>query len=559
MSTSLSTGIGWTDVTDAAGIHFRHENGASGRKYMPETMGSGAAFIDYDGDGWLDLFLVNSRSLPGRKPVRPALPCLLHNRRDGTFEDVTAGSGLDHPVYGMGCAAADFDGDGRVDLYVSACLDSHRLYRNLGGGKFQDVTTRCGLSDRRWGTSCAWVDYDRDGYPDLFVCRYVRYQLGASDRNCFAADGRRMYCDPRREAPETCLLYRNEGGRRFRDVSAATGIAAKQGKALGVAVCDIDGDGWPDLVVANDTEPNFLFHNRSGPAGRRFEEIGLEAGLAMPESGEPRSGMGIDLADVENDGRYAMLVSNFNGEGLSLYEQDRPKALAFTDHAYEAGLGPPSLNLLGFGLFFFDYDNDGLLDAYVTNGHIQPEVHQRSTELTYAEPSLLFHNLGRGQFGEVGHSLAGPFLKPTVGRGAAYGDFNNDGRLDILATSNGGPAELLRNDGGPSGAWSRAHWLEIQLQGRPPNTGALGAQVTVRTGKLVQRRTVRTGSSYLTQSMTRLHFGLGSQPEADSVEVRWPGGTATQLSTVTGDQLLTLYQSATDPSSHRHSGRKSGT
>jgi len=438
----------WTDVTSAAGLHFHHENGASGRKYMPETMGSGAAVFDFDGDGQLDLFLVNSRPLSGKTAPRPALPCLMRNRGDGTFADVTAGSGLDHPLYGMGCAAADYDGDGRVDLFISACLDGDRLYRNAGGGKFQDVTARSGLGDRRWGTSCAWLDYDRDGYPDLFVCRYVRYRLGETDRRCFSRDGLRMYCDPRHEPAETCLLYHNEAGRRFRDVSAATGIAAKPGKALGVAVGDVDGDGWPDLFVANDTEPNFLFHNVRAPVGRRFEEVGLEAGVGMPDSGEPRSGMGIDLADVENDGRDSLLVSNFNGEGLALYQQDRPRALAFTERAYEAGLGPVSLNLLGFGLVFFDYDNDGLPDAFVANGHIQPDVHRQSSELTYAERPLLFHNAGNGQFVEVGSTLGGPFAREGVGRGAAYGDFNNDGNLDLLVTHNGGPAELLRNDGG---------------------------------------------------------------------------------------------------------------
>jgi hypothetical protein len=549
----------WTDVTESAGIRFRHENGASGRKYMPETMGSGAAFLDYDGDGWLDLFLVNSRPLPGEKAKPPTLPCLLHNRGDGTFEDVTAGSGLDHPIYGMGCAAADYDGDGRDDLYISACLDTQRLFRSLGGGKFQDVTAQCGLGDRRWGTSCAWLDYDRDGFPDLFVCRYVRYRLGESDRDCFARDGARMYCDPRRLPPDTCLLYHNESGRGFRDVSAATGVAAKPGKALGVAVCDVDGDGWPDLFVANDNEPNFLFHNVSGAGERRFEEVGMEAGVALPDTGEPRAGMGIDLADVENDGRYAMLVSNFNGEGLALYQQDRPRSLAFTERAYAAGMGPVSLNLLGFGLVFFDYDNDGRLDAFVANGHIQPDVHRQSTELTYAERPLLFHNAGGGQFVEVGGALGGPFAREGVGRGAASGDFNNDGNLDLLVTNNGGPAALLRNDGAAPRDGEKPHWLQIRLIGRPPNTGALGAQVTVRAGDLVQRRAVRTGSSYLSQSMTRLHFGLGSHARVDAVEVRWPDGAVTHSPGRAVDRLVTLYQSATDPSSQRHSGRKSGT
>jgi hypothetical protein len=544
-SSAQVRGARWTDVSEQAGVRFRHVNGASGRKYMPEQMGSGGAFLDFDGDGWLDLFLVNSRPLPGARPMgnsAPALPCLLRNRGDGTFVDVTAGSGLDRPIYGMGCAAADYDGDGRIDLYVSACLDGHRLFRNLGGGKFRDVTAQTGLGDRRWGTSCAWLDYDRDGWPDLFVCRYVRYRLGDSDRHCFAPDGTRMYCDPRGLPPDTCLLYHNEGGRRLRDVSATTGIAAKAGKALGVAVCDVDEDGWPDLLVANDTEPNFLFHNIRGSAGRRFEEIGLEAGVAMPESGEPRAGMGIDLADVENDGRYSMLVSNFSGEGLALYQQDRPRALAFTERAYAAGLGPESLNRLGFGLLFFDYDNDTRPDVFVANGHIQPEIHRQSTELTYAERPLLFHNAGGGQFVEAGRALGGPFARETVGRGAACGDFDNDGDLDLLVTNNGGPAELLRNDGG-----NRSHWLQLSLVGKPPNTQALGARVTVRTGALVQRRTLRTGSSYLSQSMTRLHFGLGSHARIDSVEVRWPDGSVTRLLDVAADRFLTVRQAPRRP------------
>jgi hypothetical protein len=551
-----ATGARWTGVSQAAGLRFRHFNGATGRKYMPETMGSGGAFFDFDGDGWLDLFLVNSRSLDegrpgvgeaglgspgGTAPAPPRgmepLPRLLRNRHDGTFADVTANSGLDRPLYGMGCAAADYDGDGRVDLFVTTCLDGDRLYRNLGGGKFRDVTAAVGLGDRRWGTSCAWVDYNRDGFPDLFVCRYVRYQLGASDRDCFGPDGKRMYCDPRHLPPDTCSLYRNEGGRRFRDVSAAAGIAAKPGKALGVAIGDVDGDDWPDLLVANDTLPNFLFHNVAGGPDRRFEEIGLEAGVAMPESGEPRAGMGIDLGDLENDGRLSLLVSNFSGEGLALYQQDRARSLLFTERAYEAGIGPESLNLLGFGLLLFDYDNDTRLDLFVANGHIQPEVHERSTELTYGERNLLFHNLGGGRFEEVGRVAGGPFAYEEVSRGAAFGDFDNDGDLDLLVTNNGGPAELLRNDGG-----NRAHWLQLRLLGRGPNTGALGAVATVRTGDRIQRQMVRTGSSYLSQSMTRLHFGLGIQTRVNSLAVRWPDGRMSRLRDLPADRLLTLRE-----------------
>jgi enediyne biosynthesis protein E4 len=294
--------VRWTDVSDAAGVRFQHVNGASGRKYMPEMMGSGAAFADFTGDGRPDLFLVNSRALPGSSARGQAVARLLLNQGDGTFADVTTGSGLDRPLYGMGCSAADYDGDSRVDLYVSACLDRHRLYRNVGGGKFRDVTEQTGLGDRGWGTSCAWLDYDRDGFVDLFVSRYVRYRLGESDRDCFGPDGRRMYCDPRQVPSVTSLLYRNEDGRRFRDVSRETGIAAKPGKSLGVTVCDVDDDGWPDLWVANDSEPNFLFMNRPSPSGRRFQEIGLEVGAAMPENGEPRAGMGIDAVDLQNDG-----------------------------------------------------------------------------------------------------------------------------------------------------------------------------------------------------------------------------------------------------------------
>lgn len=524
-------GVRFTDVTEAAGLRFRHVTGATGRKYLPETMGAGCAFFDVDDDGRLDILLLNGRPLEKGAGETGPTAALYRNVGDGTFADVTAGSGLDVPLYAMGCAVGDYDGDGRLDLYVSTCLDGGRLFRNVGGGKFRDVTRVAGLDDRGWGTSAAWVDYDRDGRLDLFVCRYVRYRLGESDRGCTAPDGTRMYCDPRRLPPDTCRLYRNEGV-RFRDVSSATGIASRAGKALGVAVGDVDDDGWPDLFVANDTEPNFLFHNRQG----RFVEIGLESGVAMPENGEPRAGMGIDLADVLNDGRLALVTSNFSGEGLAYYQQESPRALLFTERAFAVGLGVESLNLLGFGLAFFDFDNDGLKDLYVANGHIQPDVHRYSAGATYAQRPLLFRNTGDGRFTEVGRAMGGPMAREAVRRGLAVGDFDNDGDLDLLVTQNGGPAELLRNDGG-----ARRYWLQLRLlSGGSIPTEGVGARVTLRAGSLVQRRLVRTGSSYLSQSDTRLHFGLGRHARVDSVEIRWPDGRVSRLTDLPADRLVTV-------------------
>jgi hypothetical protein len=544
-------------VTEAAGIRFQHTNGAAGRKYLPETMGSGCAFLDFDGDGRLDILLLNGRSLA--ESISQTTAALYRNRGDGTFADVTSASGLDLPLYAMGCAAGDYDRDGRVDLLISTCLDGARLFRNLGRGRFREVSRAVGLVERGWGTSAAWVDFDRDGYLDLFLCRYVRYRLGESDRGCLAPDGTRMYCDPRRLPPDTCRLYRNEGGRRFRDVSGSAGIAARAGKSLGLAVGDLDDDGWPDLFVANYTEPNFLFHNRQG----RFVEIGQEAGVAMPENGETRAGMGIDLADVANDGRLALVTSNFSGEGLSFYQQDRPRAPLFTERAFAVGLGEASLNLLGFGLLAFDYDNDGFLDVYVANGHIQPDVQRYSAGVSHAEPPLLFHNepapaaeRRSPRFSEIGAAMGGPFARAAVRRGAACGDYDGDGDLDLLVTQNGGPAELLRNDGG-----SARHWLQVRLGSGRETPGVasrrqrpravapegIGARVTLRAGSLVQRRLVRTGSSYLSQSDTTLHFGLGLHAQADALEVRWPNGAVTRLTDLAADRRLTLSPPAPRP------------
>jgi hypothetical protein len=530
-------GITFTDVTTTSGIHFRHANGAAGQKYMPETMGSGCAFLDYDGDGRLDLFFVNSGALPGTG-ANTSLPALYHNEgsaRAPVFRDVTAGSGLDVPLYGMGVAVGDFDNDGRDDLYVSAALEPGRLFHNEGGGKFRDVTRAAGAGNAgHWGASAAWVDYDRDGRLDLFICNYLRYDL-AHNLVCKNRLGGRSYCTPHHYPAERCTLFHNEGGGRFRDVSAASGVSHYSAKALGVTVLDLEGDGWPDLYVASDTTPNLLLHNVPGAGGTRvFREEGLETGVAYGESGLARAGMGVDTTRLDGN-RMAIAVANFSNEPLSLFTRDRPGL--FTDHTYEAGLATTHLAYLGFGLFFFDADNDGRPDLFVTNGHVQDDIQLVQNNLRYAEPCQLFHGAGGLRFTDVSGTAGEPFRRERVGRGAAYGDFDNDGDLDILLTSNGGPAELLRNDSTP-----RRHWLQVETEGTKSNRDGLGAEVTVVAGGHRQRQWVRSGSSYCSASMRRLHFGLGDATRVDRVEVRWPSGVTSRLGPLWADQRVRVRE-----------------
>jgi hypothetical protein len=526
-------------VTREAGLHFQHANGATGRYLYPETFGSGCLFLDYDADGWLDLFLVNSGPLPPAAAGPRPTHALYHNNRNGTFTDVTREAGLDVPMYGMGACAADYDNDGFPDLYVTAVLGPSRLFHNQGNGTFRDVTREAGVANEdRWGTSCAWLDYDLDGRLDLFVCNYVRYRID-EEKVCRAGD-LRIYCGPLVYPAESCRLYNNLGSGRFRDVTRAAGIERRTGKSLGVAVWDFDGDRYPDLVVANDLTPNYLFrNNRDGT----FTEIGTEAGVAYGGDGMARSGMGIDVAFPANDGNPAILISNFAREPNSLFAVRGP--FLFSDRSYESGMGEASLQPLGFGLFFFDYDNDGWKDAFVANGHIQPEIARYEPPQTFAQRPLLFHNQRNGTFAEVGTQLGGALTTPMVARGAACGDFDNDGDLDILVTSNNGPARLLRNEGG-----NARNWLEVELRGagdRRRGTAAssrdgLGALVLVTLGRTVLRDYARTGSSYLSQGMLRLHFGLGEAKLADAVEVRWPSGAVTRLAGVRANQVLRIVE-----------------
>lgn len=509
--------VTFTDVTERAGIHFRHVNGAFGQKWMPETMGSGCAFLDYDGDGWLDILLINGDNWPGHPSASPhPTMALYHNNHNGTFTDVTHQVGLDVPMYGMGVAVGDYDNDGYADLFVTA-VGRSRLFHNVpdghGGRRFEDVTNQCGIVDQGWATSAAWVDYDRDGKLDLFVCHYVDW---TPQNDVFdSVDGvHKSYARPQSYAGQSCRLYRNLGHGKFEDVTRRAGIANVHSKALGVAVSDVDNDGWPDIIVANDTEPNFLYHNQGDGT---FKEIGGETGMALSEHGTSRAGMGIDVADVRNNGAPEILITNFSGEQLTLYRRDASGF--FSDVAARSGVGIATQTYLGFGAFFFDYDLDGRQDLFITNGHIDDDIGLRDAGVTYKEPSLLFHNLGGGQFADVSAACGPALLEPRVGRGAAWGDFDNDGSPDILLMTNGGAPALLHNENRTGNGWIR-----LILVGTVSNRDAIGARVRVTVGTQVQTQEVHSGSSYLSASDRRLLFGLGKAQQADRIEVRWPSG-----------------------------------
>lgn len=509
----------FTDVTRAAGIEFKHNSGARGRKYMPETVGSGCAFLDFDRDGWQDILLVNSRDWPGVSG-EAGLPALYRNLGNGTFEDVTRKAGIAVSTYGMGAAVADYDGDGWDDLYLTN-LGANILYHNERNGSFRDVTRSAGASgcsaagpDKvcwKWSSSAAWLDYDRDGRLDLFVCNYVRW---SPERDLWCGvRGQKGYCPPDRYEPQPCLLYRNVGNGRFQDVSRETGIDAHPGKAFGVAVADYNEDGWPDIAVANDTFPNFLFRNESG---KRFVEDSVVAGIAVGEKGNPRAGMGIDAADWDNTGRPGLVIGNFSTEGLALYRGEGDGV--FTDVSHSTGLAGPSLLFLTFGLFFFDFDLDGFKDVFAGNGHIDDLVNRRDSRITYEERPLLYRNIDGRSFQETAESCGAPLRERRVVRGCAWGDFDNDGDPDILGNCSNGAAFLWRND------VPARKWLRVVLEGKESNRSGIGAVVRLSAGSLRQTALVRSGGSFLSESDRRPLFGLGPHRHADSLEIHWPSG-----------------------------------
>ncbi len=524
----------FTDVTAQAGIRFLHESGRVGDKLLPETLGAGVAFFDADGDGWLDLFFVNSRKWkPGSTP---SLPALYLNQKNGTFRDATAGSGLDHELFGLGVAVADFDRDGRDDLYLTA-LEGDRLYKNLGGGRFEDVTRASGIDNKNFGTSAAWLDYDKDGEADLFVANYVTWSA-EKDVRCSMDGSTRSYCTPDVYPGITSKLYRGLGGGRFADVTAAAGLADPTCKALGIAVLDFDGDGWSDLFLANDTQPNKLYRNLGNG---KFAEMGLEAGVAFAENGKARGAMGVDAGDYDGSGRPHLVVGNFTQEMLALYRNEGEGL--FLDQAPGTPVGRASALALTFAVFFFDAELDGDLDILAVNGHLDEGIERVDPRLKYAQPPLLFENRGQGRFEPV--SGGTDFSRPIVGRGAAYGDYDQDGDLDLVLTTNHGPAVLLRNDT-PKGR----HWLRVRTVGTKSTRNGLGAVVKVTTKSGVQRATVKSGSSYASACDLALTFGLGSETQALSLEVEWPSGVKQRFEGVEGGREWVVVEGAKALSAH---------
>jgi enediyne biosynthesis protein E4 len=520
-----------SDVTAKSGIQFQHNSGAYGGKMLPETLGSGCAFLDYDADGWQDILLVNSMDWAGHKRQRSTLK-LFRNNRNGTFSDVTHAAGLDVEMYGMGVAVGDYNNDGFADILVT-CVGQNHLFKNTGKGTFVDVTHASGLAGREgFSTSALWFDYDRDGLLDLFVCNYVKW---SADHDVFCSlDGKhKSYCTPEAYRGETCWLFHNRGDGTFEDVTAKSGIFDSSSKSLGVAMLDYDNDGWPDLIVANDTQPNKLYRNQHDGT---FKEVGVEAGIAFSSEGKARAGMGVDVADFENSGAPGIAITNFDNEMMGLYRLSGKGA--YDDIATRAGVGLPSKNTLGFGCVFADVDLDGFLDLVVANGHIDETVRNIRGNVGYAQPPHLFLNDGHGAFRDAAAEAGGGFYAPRVGRGLAFGDFNRDGNLDLLLTTNNGPAVLFRNE---QVAGNRS--IRLQLAGTKSNRDAIGAVVRAESGGLNQWRMVKGGSSYLSQSELPVTFGLGKRGAADRIVIQWPSGRVEEFKNVAAGHAYRCVES----------------
>jgi len=519
LASPAAPGFRFVDVTSSAGIQFRHNSGAYGGKLLPETLGPGCAFLDYDSDGWQDILLVNGADWPGHKREGSTLK-LYRNNRNGTFSDVTRAAGLDLEMYGMGVAVGDYNNDGYPDILIT-CVGQNRLFKNTGKGTFVDVTKSSGLGGRQaLSTSAIWFDFDRDGLLDLFVCNYVKW---SPEHDVFCSlDGKnKSYCTPEAYRGETCWLFHNRGDGTFEDVTASSGIFDSSSKSLGVAMLDYDQDGWPDLLVANDTQPNKLYRNQRNGT---FKDVAVDAGIAFSTEGKARAGMGVDVADFDNSGTPGVAITNFDNEMIGLYRVSNGN---FADVATQSGVGLPSKNTLGFGCVFLDADLDGALDLAVVNGHIDDTV-RNVRGVGYAQPPQLFLNNGKGIFHDVAAEISGGFSQPKVGRGLAYGDFDRDGDLDLLMTTNHGPAYLYRND---QLAGNRS--IRFRLVGTKSNRDGIGASLKIFHNGSIQSRLVKGGSSYLSQSELPVTFGVGKQDKINRVVIQWPSGRTEEYKDLT--------------------------
>ena len=518
--------------SSVSGITWRHVNGRSPEYYLPETTGAGCAFLDYDNDGWMDIYLVNSGQCDFFAPDPPLRNALYKNNRDGTFTDVTERAGVAAGGYGMGVAVGDYNGDGFPDLYVTQYGKSI-LYRNNGDGTFTDVTEKAGVAAPGWSSSAVWFDYDNDGKLDLFVCRFVEFD---KSKNKFCGNEKtkeRYYCIPRVYTPARSWLFHNNGDGTFTDVSIESGIGKVLGKAWGVVATDINDDGWMDLFVANDTVQNFLFLNKKNG---KFEEIGLQSGVAYSQDGRERSGMGVDSADFNQDGWQDLFVTNVDQEMYSIYKNNHD--LTFEDLAGPMGLGRTTRLMSGWGLKFFDYDNDGNLDLFIANGHPDDRIEEHSSHVQYKEPLLLFHNNGKTL--EDVSTAAGPaFDKNFAARGLAVGDFTNTGALDVLISMNGEPPVLLKNKAAASN-----HWLGVKLLGKKSNPDAIGAKLTWTAGTLKRTQLKIGGGSYLSSHDPRMVLGLGANARLDRLDVQWPlpNGKVETFKDLAADRYITIIE-----------------
>ena len=515
-----------------SGISWVHTSGRSPMAHLPETVGSGCAFLDYDNDGWMDIYLVNSGRCDFYEPVQPLRNALYHNNRDGTFADVTQKAGVPGDAYGMGVAVGDYDGDGFPDLYVTQYPHSI-LYHNNGDGTFTDVTAKAGVAAPGWATSAVWFDYDNDGRLDLFVCRFVDYSKAKLKFCGDLLTGERHYCIPSIYDPMPCWMFHNNGDGTFTDVSKKSGIAQPLAKAWGVVAADINNDGNMDLYVTNDTVPNFLFANRGNG---HFEEIGLLSGVGVNAFGKPRSGMGVDAADYDQDGWIDLFEANVDHEMYSLYHNDKNEV--FSDASFPTGIGAATRLMSGWGLKFFDYDNDGDIDLLLSNGHPDDTVDKRIEGVKFLEPMLLFHNNGKG-FENVSQQ-SGPVLsRPLAARGMALGDFNNDGAVDVLVTQNNAAPVLLRNNVGREN-----HWLGVRLIGTKANIDAIGAKITYQSGDLKRHQFKVGGGSYLSSHDPRMVLGVGKRTKIDWLEIQWPlpSGKTERFTELPMDRYITIVE-----------------